>query len=280
MVGGVPTACVLRDGAVAEGGVAVPAARPFPASVTHAGLGVAIVTRRRDAAAALRDVVAWRTGLRPVVATQAALTTVVPPIVGRRSIVGATMLLGDAPRVRATATVLPGETTMEVSRRAIPSVHAVRRIRQKALGSASVGDGAVATAPTVTPGLVVGDPVPAGIRDLPASGLTGTTTLLGPTGGRATTTSILKATSGGTQGYPGLPSSMGVRLGGLASVLIRSSGVVVLVLRDSPPLNLTVRRISFRANICSWRSCSIYEFYSSPGSSSSSGPGQRGARKA
>lgn len=280
MVGGVPTACVLRDGRVAKGSVAVPAARPVPASVAHAGLGVAVVTRRRDAATALRDVVAWRTGLRPVVVTQAAVAAIVPPVVGRRSIVGAAMLVGDAPRVRATAAVLPGEATVEVGRRTIPSVHALGRIRQKALGSAAASDGAVVATPTVAPGLVVGNPVPAGIRDLPASGLTGATTLLGPTGGRAATTSILKATSSGTQGYPGLSSSMGVRLGGLASVLIRSSSVVVLVLRNSPPLNLTVHRISFRANICSWRSCSIYEFCSSRGSSNNSEPGQQGARKA
>lgn len=89
----------------------------------------------------------------------------------------------------------------------------------------------MAATSAVTARPLIVDPIPAGIRDLPARGLAGATTILGPPGGRATTTSILQATRGRAIGHPVLPSGMGGRLVPVAVRVARGS--VLAVLRDS-----------------------------------------------
>lgn len=141
------------------------------------------------------------------------------------------MTRGDTTRGRATTAFRPCKATTKPSRPTIPSVHASRGRREAALGIAPTSDGTLAPAPTVASRQVVVDPIPSGVGDLPVGRLASTTPILGPTGGRTTTTPILEAASSG-------PIGVTIRAPGVSSrvipfaVRVASSGSMT-VLRDS-----------------------------------------------
>lgn len=140
------------------------------------------------------------------------------------------MMASAAPLRGPAAAVRTGKATEQLSRAASTPVRAVRRIRKATLRVPAASDGALATKASVAARQVVSDPVPAGIRDLPASGQTGTTTILGRAGGRATTTPVLEATGSGPIGHPSRAPGMGERI--LPVVVLLASGGVLTVLRD------------------------------------------------
>lgn len=230
MLGSVPATGVRGHGVVAKGGDPVPAARPVPASVTHAGLGVARITGGSETATALRDVASRSAAPSPTAIALAGVAPVVRAVVGRQRVIRRAMVPGVAPRSGRAAALLAGKPAAEARRSTRAPIHASRRIRKAALSIASARNGAVATTPPITASAVVIDPVPTGVRDLPASGLASAAALLGPTSGRATTASILEAAGSGPVGHPSLPSGVGGRVVPVAVRVARGS--VLAVLRD------------------------------------------------
>lgn len=230
MVGSVTTTCIRPDGVVTKVRNAVPAARPVPTSVTHTGLGVASIARRGDAAAALRNVVAGTATTGPLAAPQAGTPTVVRPIIGRRRVVRPAMVPSATPRRRPATAVLPSEAAPQPRQPASAPIYAVTRRRESTLRVPAVSDGAVVATPAITARLVVVDPIPTGIGDLPVSGLASATPVLGLAGGRATTAPGMEAASSGSLGNPIRAPSVGIVLFPLVGRVARSG--VQAVLRD------------------------------------------------
>lgn len=228
LTSGSAAAGVRGHSALAEGSSAIPAVGPIPACVTYARLGVPVVTRRREASTAFRNVGRGASTLRPAGLARSGFATIVRAVDGRRSVVRRSMTTRATSRLRAAAAVLTGEATEEARRSSIPSGEASRRIREAALGVATPANGAMATSPTVAARLVVVDPVPASRRNLPCGGLPSATAILGLASGRATTASGVKATGSGSQRNPVRASGVGGRLVRVAVRVTRSSGLAVL----------------------------------------------------
>lgn len=226
------TASVRGHGRLTEGSSAVPAVRAVPPSITYARLGKPSVARQRDTATTLRDVEPRQVQLRPTKIACPWVAPIVRTVVRRRILVGRPMVLSTPSLRRPAAAVLTGKAAAKTSRPAISPSKTRQRLRQTTLGVAPTGNGAVITTSAVEASKVVAEPVPTSEGNRPCGRLPGATPLLGPTSGRTTTASSVKATSSGPLGDPIRTPSMSIVL--LPQLSHVTGSGILTVLSDYP----------------------------------------------